>query len=83
MLLVDLFTQLGEDLLWVNSSYKKSPGSKFLLILLIFQNKFLDYEKRKVRISSFNCFVCSMHLLLVFVFRLSILFLIPLTWLHF
>lgn len=83
VLLVDVFTQLGEDVLWVNSSYKKSPGSKCLLILLIFQNKFLDYEKRKVRINSCNCFVCTMGLLLVFVFHLFILFLIPLTWLHF
>lgn len=49
---------LGEDTVWANYLQIFIPGSKCLLIFLIFQNKFLDYEKRKVRMNTCKCFVC-------------------------
>lgn len=50
--LVDVFTVRGRR--------SVGCGSKCLLIFLIFQNKFLDYEKRKVRMNPCKCFVCRM-----------------------
>lgn len=46
--------------------------SKYLLF--IFQNKFLDYEKRKVRMNPCKYFVCRVGPLLFLVFHFFICF---------